>query len=184
MDEGTINQLLVDCGRGDQDAFRKLYDTTAPQLLAIAKRILSDHQQAEDVLQQTMIAVWHKAHEFNEEKSLATTWLTAITRHRAIDLLRKRGRQQQMIRTDQHDIREVFGHDRSLAPSDPIPSSMTSRLDFCLGHLSRDQAGCVQLAYLDGLTVSEIADKLNRSAATVKSWIRRGLTKLRECIGQ
>lgn len=77
-----------------------------------------------------------------------------------------------------------MGHDSPLDAAAPLPAETASRLEFCFGQISRDQAGCIQLAYLDGLTFTEIAAKLERSIGTVKSWVRRGLAKLRECVEQ
>ncbi|MGH8165693.1 MAG: RNA polymerase sigma factor [Woeseiaceae bacterium] len=182
MAEPDLNALLQRSGRGDQRAFRELYDAAAPKIMAIAVRLLNDRHQAEDVVQQTMISAWRSGSDYDPERSQATTWLASIARYRALDLLRKSARQHAILREGQHDILQVLGHDQSLHKSDPIPSETVSRLEHCLGEITRDQAGCIQLAFVDGLTFSEIATQLDRSIGTVKSWVRRGLQKLRECV--
>ncbi len=184
MDEPDLNSLLLQSGRGDERAFRALYQAAAPKIMAISLRLLNDHHQAEDVVQQTMIAAWNSASDYDPERSLATTWLTSIARYRSLDLLRKRKRQQGMLREDKENILSVLGHDSPFQTSDPIPSATASRLERCLAEIGPDQAGCIQLAFLDGLTFAEIAAQLERSVGTVKSWVRRGLQKLRECIEQ
>jgi RNA polymerase sigma-70 factor (ECF subfamily) len=131
-----------------------------------------------------MISAWNSAADYDPDQSQATTWLTSIARYRALDLLRKCSRQERILQDDQGDIRSVLGHDEAFDNMDPVPSTVSSRLEHCFGEISRDQAGCIQLAYFDGLSFSEIAEKLERSIGTVKSWIRRGLQKLRECVEQ
>lgn len=184
MAEADLNRLLYQSGRGDERAFRALYDAAAPKIMAIALRLLKDHHQAEDVVQQTMIAAWNSAADYDPERAQATTWLTSVARYRALDALRRSGRQRRMLSRDKEAVLTVLGHDEPFSASDPIPSQTVSRLERCLGEISRDQAGCIQLAFLDGLTFAEIAAQLERSIGTVKSWIRRGLMALRECVEQ
>jgi RNA polymerase sigma-70 factor (ECF subfamily) len=184
MAEPDLNDLLQRSGRGDERAFRALYDAAAPRIMAIAMRMLKDHHQAEDVVQQTMIAAWHSASDYDPARSRATTWLISIARYRSLDLLRKSSRQDDILRDDQHEVLRVFGHDEPLQKAEPISSDTISRLEHCLGEISRDQAGCIQLAFVEGLTFSEMAKQLDRSIGTVKSWVRRGLQKLRECVDQ
>lgn len=184
MSETDLNQLLQKSARGDVHAFRELYDAVAPKLMAIAVRMLKDHHLAEDVVQQTMMAAWHSAGDYDPGQSQAATWLTSITRYRALDLIRKRGRQREILRDGQQDIRSVLGHDEPAHASEPVPSETAHRLTHCFGEISRDQAGCIQLAFVEGLTFNEIAMKLDRSIGTIKSWMRRGLQKLRECVEQ
>jgi RNA polymerase sigma-70 factor (ECF subfamily) len=184
MAEPDLNDLLQRSGRGDERAFRELYDVAAPKIMAIAVSMLRDHHQAEDVVQQTMIAAWRSASDYDPERSQATTWLTAIARYRSLDLLRKSRRRDDILRDDQHEVRRVLGHDEPLRKAEPIASDTVNRLERCLGEISRDQAGCIQLAFVEGLTFSEMAEQLGRSIGTVKSWVRRGLQKLRECVEQ
>lgn len=182
MSEPHLNELLQKSGRGDEHAFRALYDAVAPKIMAIAFRLLHDRQQAEDVVQHTMIAAWNSAADYDPGRSQATTWLTSIARYRSLDLLRNDSRRREILRDQQHDVLQVMGHDSPLENSEPVPSETVSRLEHCLKEISRDQAGCIQLAFVEGLTFNEISDRLDRSIGTVKSWVRRGLKKLRECV--
>ena len=182
MTEQELNGLVLRCADGDQDAFRRLYDAVAPRLLAIAMRITGDRQQAEDVLQQSMLAAWRSADDYSPERAQATTWLTSIVRYRALDLLRSRSRRRDVLTTGKQDIASVFGHDRPIESGEPVSAQLAARLDHCFGEISRDEASCIQLVYLDGLTFSELADRVDRSVGTVKSWVRRGLQKLKVCV--
>lgn len=182
MAEADLNKLLQKSGQGDSQAFRQLSDIASPKLMAIAVRMLNDHNLAEDVVQQTMMTAWHSAADYDPGRSQAATWHTSITRYRALDLIRKRGRQREILRDEQQDILSVLGHDEPVRDNDPVPSETADRLRHCFGEIRRDQAGCIQLTFVDGLTFNEIAMKLDRSLGTVKSWMRRGLQKLRECV--
>ena len=182
MTEPDLDSLMVRSGQGDEHAFRALYDAAAPKIMAIAYRMLSDHHQAEDVLQQTMIAAWNSAGEFDPDRAHASTWLTSIARYRSLDLIRKSARQRSALEEGHQDILRVLGHDQPIGNASPLPSETVNRLEECLSEISRNEAGCIQLAFLDGLTFREIADRLEKSIGSVKSWIRRGVQKLRECV--
>ncbi len=182
MAESDLNTLLQKSGEGDKHAFRQLFDAVSPKLMAVAVRMLNDHQQAEDVVQETMMAAWLSGSDFDPGRSQASTWLTAITRYRALDLLRKRGRQRDILRDGEHDILTVLGHDEPAQEVEPVSSGTVDRLQHCFGEISRDQAGCIQLAFTEGLTFDEISSRLDRPLGTIKSWMRRGLQKLRECV--
>lgn len=182
MTEQELNGLVLRCADGDQDAFRRLYDAVAPRLLAIAVRLIGDRQQAEDVLQQAMLAAWRCADDYDPGRAQATTWLTSIVRYRSLDFLRSRSRRRDVMAAGQQDIASVLGHDRPIDTKEPVSEQLAARLDHCFGEISRDEASCIQFVYLDGLTFTELADRLDRSVGTVKSWVRRGLQKLKVCV--
>lgn len=181
-EEADLEKLLADSARGSQAAFRELYEATAPRLLAVARRLLHDHHRAEDALQQAMVSVWNSAASFDPQRARASTWLVSIVRNRSIDMLRREVRQHSALTDDRHDILAVLGQDEPLKVREPLSRTVARKLGRCFGEISNDQAGCIQLAYLDGLTFSEIAAHLERSIGTVKSWVRRGLQQLRECV--
>ena len=177
-----LDTLMLRAAAGDEAAFRRFYDLTAPALLAILLRMLRDRFHAEDVLQEAMVIAWNKAGEFDPARAAAKTWITTIARRRALDLLRSRTRRDQVLHDDAADIRDVLGQVKSVAADSPESSATVRRLAFCFGELSNDAAACIQFAYLDGLTFAEIAERIDRSLSTVKSWIRRGLSKLQACM--
>lgn len=182
MQQDQLAKLIADSALGDERAFRELYDAVAPQLLAIAKRLLRDHHRAEDVLQQAMVSIWHSAGDFEPSRSRPTTWLVAIVRNRAIDTLRRETRRHAALVDEQQDIRAVLGQDSPAKIREPLSKSVARKLGQCFEEIGSDPAACIRLAYLDGLTMAEIAAYLERSVGTVKSWIHRGMERLRECV--
>ena len=180
----NIESLLIRTADGDQSAFQSLYDLVAPQVLGFLRRLLRDRQLAEDVLQDAMVQTWHSAKDFNPERAKATTWITAIARNKALDLIRSRSRFEEVIVDDKHDIQLVLGYDRLAEHSNSESSKTSKRLVACFDEVGQDSAASIQLAYLDGCTFSEVASALDRSVGTVKSWVRRGLIKLRECMSR
>ncbi len=181
QDTEALNALMPGIAGGDEGAFRTLYDRTAPQLLALLLRLLKSRPLAEDVLQETMVAAWSRAADFDPARAGVRTWLTTIARRRALDLLRSGTRRRAILRDDEHDIRQFLGFAGN-EPALPESSDTDRRLAECLGRLQLEAAASIRYAYLDGLTFAEISAALERSIGTVKSWVRRGLGKLRECM--
>lgn len=174
---------MVRAAEGDQGAFQRFYDASSPALLGLLVRLLQDRFQAEDVLQEAMVIAWRKAGDFDPRRARATTWITTIARRRALDLLRSRNRHDQVLRDRALDIVDQL----SAAGEEPQQSAdesaaTASRLSACFDELKEDSAEAIKLAYLDGLTFSEIATSTRNSLNTVKSWIRRGIGRLRECM--
>jgi len=169
-------------GSGNEAAFRQFYDRTAPILNAILLRMLKDRFQAEDVLQDAMVIAWNKAAEFDPAKAGAKTWITTIARRRALDLLRSRKRRDEVMQEGAADIRDVLSQAEPAAAASPESSATERRLAQCFGELNSDAASCIRFAYLEGLSFTEIAVRIDRRLGTVKSWIRRGVSKLRECM--
>ncbi|HEY5624438.1 MAG TPA: sigma-70 family RNA polymerase sigma factor [Gammaproteobacteria bacterium] len=177
-----LDDLLIRSGSGDEAAFRRFYDQTSPAILAFLLRMLPDRFHAEDVLQDTMVVAWNKAREFDPELAGARTWITTIARRRALDVLRSGTRQREIIKGGADDIRSVLSLDDDGSPSLPESSVTANRLAHCFGELSAESAACIRFAYLHGLTFSEIAEQIDRSLNSVKSWVRRGLAKLKACM--
>jgi RNA polymerase sigma-70 factor (ECF subfamily) len=152
------------CARGERFALRALYEREARWLLGVAKRIVRDRDVAEDVLQDAFIQVWQHASTFNAGLGSARGWIYTIVRHRALKELRGSGRVQAMDPqdlTDLADARQTWGAEQ--------------RLD-------AQRRACVVHAFVDGLTHEQIAQQLKTPLGTVKSWIRRSLASLKECL--
>jgi len=164
---------------GDRTALAEVYRLTSAKLFGVCLRILDDRGEAEDVLQLVYLTVWQKAGGFDAAKASPITWLVAIARNRAID--RRRARPA-AAHAPLEEAAEV---------SDPSPSALADletseerrRLHDCLGTLEGKQADAIRRAFLDGLTYDELARATGVPLGTMKSWIRRGLLKLRECLG-
>ena len=164
---------------GDQRAYRRLYDATSPKLFAIALRILREESRAEDVLQDSFVNVWNSAAGYNAALSAPMTWMVTIVRNRALDYLR---------RTDRRAVELDGDLEAVLESNDPTPVDLAggrqdaAALQICLKRLDGGQRQAIAFAYWQGLTHSELAVTLQVPIGTVKTWIRRGLEKMRRCL--
>jgi RNA polymerase sigma-70 factor, ECF subfamily len=175
---GEINRLMIACAAGDAAAFRKLHDRLAPQLFALAWRMLRDRQAAEDVVQETFLTVWKRLDRFDPSLGSAAGWMQVITRNKCLDRLRSKVR---LVNEDDAGVPEL----PDLAPqpdSLAIASDEAERLRRCIEQLSEQQREAVLRAYFDGSTQEEIAARMNAPLGTVKSWVRRALLHLKECL--
>ena len=174
-----LTAALARVAAGDRAALQIVYQDTSAKLFGICLRILHDRAEAEDVLQDVYVTVWRKAAAFDPGRASPITWLVAIARNRAIDRLRASavGRRMEPI-------------DAASDVSDPAPAALDrlaqsqqrARLDGCLGELESRHATAIRAAFLDGATYDELAESMNVPLGTMKSWIRRGLLKLRACL--
>ena len=186
-----LAHLLARSGVGDRAAFARLYERTAGHLLAVVLRIQRDRAQAEYLLQEVYVNVWKAAAGFDAARAQPLTWLTRIARNRAIDSLRRQSTQPQLESTSLPDADDGDDpRDRLDATPDdsPGPLDLLSRasqvrdLDQCLQHLSPPQRQSLALAFYDGLSHAEVAERLREPLGTVKSWVRRALQTLRGCL--
>lgn len=184
--------LLARTGLGDRAAFAALYRATSAHLLGVVLRINPDRGQAEDVLQETFVNVWRGAGGFDAARAQPLTWLTSIARNGAIDSLR---RAKTRVRTVSSHVAAADGGD-DVDLADRVASDDAGPLELlqqaaekrdvvhCVGRLSSEQQQCVALAYYQGLSHSEVADHLAQPLGTVKSWLRRALLALKDCLAR
>ncbi|MEP7314460.1 MAG: sigma-70 family RNA polymerase sigma factor [Pseudomonadota bacterium] len=177
LDDARLARLLRGCGAGQTADLEELYKSMAPRLLGQLVTMLGDRAQAEDALQEVFIKVWDRARQFDSARGRPVTWLMSVARYHAIDLLRSR---RVTVPIDDLQL--------ALASEEPGWSSQESgqtaaRLADCLGQLSGDQRRCIKLAYIGGHSQEQIATALQSPLGSVKSWIRRALLSLRECMG-
>lgn len=177
MNDLTIDDLLAKVSLRDRQAFSELYDRTSAKLFSVAFRILSEQAETEDAVQDAYVKIWRNAGKFETGRASAMTWLITIARNAAIDRARKR-----------RDVPTEID-ERSFEPSDdPTPEDFAlmaddhARLHGCLEELDDDQRRVVRTAFFTGCTYAEIADNIDTPLGTVKSWIRRSLIKLRDCL--
>jgi len=174
-----LAELLAAAARGDQAAFARLYELTAPKLFALAVGILRRRDWAEEALQEAFIRLWRSAHRFDPAKGSAMSWIVTIVRNSALTALQRRPREI---------ASEDAGEAADVADSAPDPleqamqSSMARTLFKCLQGLEEAQRRSIMLAYYEGLTHSELAVRMAAPLGTVKSWIRRGLMHLKTCL--
>ena len=178
-DPAQLADLLRATAVGDRDAFRQLYGAVSAKLFGIALRILQRRELSEEVLQEVFVRIWAHAAEYQSAKGSPMTWMIAITRNQALDV-RRRGRDSL-----QSDAGERLEQTPDPAP-DPLDWALASNearhLRQCLGELPEAQRDCIVLAYVEGYTHQELSTRMDRPLGTIKSWVRRGLLQLRECL--
>lgn len=178
MEGEDLDDLLARCALGDRGAFRGLYDLAAPKLFGVALRILGNRGDAEDAVQEAFMKVWHGAGRYQPGRGPAAAWLVTIARNSAIDRLRRRS-------APTRDLDDLPG----LADPAPSPEATTiagderRRIADCLGRLAPDRATAVQAAYLEGWSYDELARRFGVPLNTMRTWLRRALISLRECLG-
>lgn len=174
----SLEELIHSVARGEASAFRRLYDAMAPHLFSVALRIVRRRDKAEEVLQDAFTNVWRRAGDWQPDRGGAATWLTSIVHHRAIDMIRREGRLQPLD-DDYAERQEDPGPD---AVALVAAGEDARRLGRCLETLEDRPREAIRLAYWDGLTHEELAERLQAPVGTVKSWVRRGLIRLKDCL--
>ena len=186
-----LAQLLAHSGMGDRAAFKRLYDLTSGHLYAVLLRLQRNRDLADDLLQEVYISAWKAAGSFDAQQSQPMTWLTHIARNKAIDSLRRAQARPQL-----DSVHAASGHgddeqpgldqqlpDDGLGPAELLERASDARdLGHCLEGLSPPQRQSVALAFFDGLSHAEVADQLRQPLGTVKSWVRRALMSLKDCL--
>lgn len=171
--------LIAAVAKGDEAAFERLYIATRAKLFGVVLRILRRQELAEEVIQETYIRIWNSAGQFNPGLSSPVTWMCAIARNRAIDLVRKRS---ETSIEEEPSAMEVAAE----SPDPLARREMTEelkRLLECIGRLEPDRQKLVLLAYYNGWSREQLAEKFAAPLNTVKTWLRRSLLDIRECLG-
>lgn len=173
--------LLARSALGDRRAFEEVYRATHSKLFAVSLRIVRERQLAEEVLQDSFVAIWNHAGDYAQAKSAPTTWMTAIVRNRSLDVLRRGSKETE-------DVDEVLALnlvDESAAPARDVEAAQEAHsVHDCLKELEAEQRQSIALAFFHGLSHSELADHLRKPLGTVKTHIRRGLMRLKDCLGR
>lgn len=172
----SLDGLLLRCGGGDRAAFRRLYDLQSARLYGQALRLTRQPQLAADAVHDAFLQIWQRSSRFDPERGRAGVWLSSLLRYRAIDILRKRSREN-------YGLEPADEPDTSPDPLHQLVSSAEGgALRRCLDELEEGQRRVVLLAFVDGLSHSELAARLKAPLGTVKSWVRRSLLSLRRCL--
>jgi len=182
-----LNDLLFRwrSGLGDRAAFAQLYERSSSHLFAVVLRIQRDRALAEELLQEIYVAVWKAASGFDAARSQPLTWMTSIARNRAIDSLRRAQAQPRLSSSTPDDDEAVDEgpRDDGPGPLDLLQRASDAReLSRCMQDLSPPQRQSVALAFFDGLSHAEVAERLHEPLGTVKSWVRRALSALKGCL--
>lgn len=180
-DPGSLQTLIAQCARGDGGAFERLYRQTSAKLFGVAIRIVRREDWAEEVLQESFINIWNHAGGYNAALAAPMTWMTSIVRNRALDLLRRPNLE---VPEPDESVIESW-QDENPGPLELLmQSSEAKRLARCLKTIDGRQRETIVMAFFNGETHVELAGRLKQPLGTVKTWIRRGLERLRKCLTQ
>ena len=163
---------------GDRAAFARLYQATSAKLYGVALRILRREDWAEEVLQECYVSIWNHAPEYDASRAAPMTWMTSIVRNRCLDWLRRPNPEPLA-----DEARKRTSRSGSPGPLAELERSQEAgALARCLRGLEAKQRQAIALAFFDGLSHAELAQHLREPLGTVKTWVRRGLAKLRSCL--
>jgi RNA polymerase sigma-70 factor (ECF subfamily) len=176
----TLDDLLLRVARGDTPAFETLYDQMANVVFGVIARVLRDPAQSEEVAQEVLVEVWRTATRFDPDRGSASTWILTMAHRRAIDRVRSA--------QAAHDREERVAHRDHLPAFDEVAEQVETRLEheqvrLCLAGLTELQRESVTLAYYGGYTYREVGELLEVPLGTVKTRLRDGLIRLRDCMG-
>jgi len=171
-------ELLGRVARGDERAFEQLYDVVAARVYGLARRIVRDPAQAEEVAQEVLVEVWRTASRFDASKGSATSWIFTIAHRRAVD----------RVRSEQAGADRLQRVATIETPYDDVVEEATARLEKtqvrrCMAGLTELQREAITLAYYGGYTYREVADLLKTGLPAIKTRMRDGLIRLRDCLG-
>jgi RNA polymerase sigma-70 factor, ECF subfamily len=175
----SLESLLAQVAMGNRSAFDALYRSTANRLFGICLRVLTQRAEAEDALQDVYTTVWRKAAQFDPAKANATSWLAMIARNKAIDRLRALPAQQAR---GSLELAENVADTAASPPQQVQTAADRVQLENCLERLEPRRRSLIRAAFFDGLTYEELSAKIQAPLGSIKSWIRRGLLQLRECL--
>jgi RNA polymerase sigma-70 factor (ECF subfamily) len=171
--------LLAAVAKGDRAAFERLYAATSAKLYGVVLRILRRRDLADEVMQETYLRIWNSAGQFDPARASPITWMVAIARNRAIDLAR---RKREVSVEEVPEVLDVPGEIADpLAPREQRED--LARLLGCLDRLEPEQRRLVLLAYYHGLSREQLAAQIGRPVNTIKTWLRRSILAVRECLG-
>jgi RNA polymerase sigma-70 factor (ECF subfamily) len=172
-----IDLLVRSVARGDSTAFGQLYDALGASVFGVARRVVRDPSRAEDVTQEVFLDVWRKAPSFDLARGSAKTWIMTNAHRRAVDAVRRNETQK---RYDGHATLDEVSHDE---PADSVVEQEEhAEVRGCLETLTELQLESVRLAYFNGYTYNEVATLLDKPLPTIKTRMRDGLIRLRDCL--
>jgi RNA polymerase sigma-70 factor (ECF subfamily) len=171
---------IAACAKGNRDALKALYDRDGAQMLGVAARMLRRRAAAEDVVQDTFVQIWHKAATFDPTLGSGRTWMYAILRNRALNVLRAEARLDSLPDTESASFEADPEHPQAILER----LSDESALRRCLEQLEPARRAAIIDVYTLGLSHGEVAGRYGTPLGTMKSWIRRGLLALRECLNR
>ncbi|MGC7100503.1 ECF RNA polymerase sigma factor SigK [Amycolatopsis lurida] len=177
----TTEDLLVQVAKGDERAFEQVYDRLAGPILGLVRRVVRDGAQSEEVAQEVLVELWRTAPRYSPDRGSALNWALTLAHRRAVDRVRS------ARASTEREVKATFEASRN-RPFDEVAESVTAswerqQVRRCLGKLTELQRESVLLAYYQGYTYREVAEVLSTPQGTVKTRLRDGLIRLRDCLG-
>lgn len=176
----SLEELMADVSKGDKDAFSAVYDAVAGSVLGVVRGVLRDRAQSEEVAQEVLLEVWRTAARYRTDRGTAINWVLTLAHRRAID----RVRSVEAAAARDHQVAQLA----QTPEFDEVTEEVETRLEReqvrrCLRTLTELQRQSVSLAYYRGLTYNEVAELLSVPLGTIKTRLRDGLIRLRDCLG-
>lgn len=178
MDRTEIEGLIARVALKDRAAFEALYDRVNAKLFGVCLRVLNKRAAAEDAMQDTFVKIWNNADRYRANGLSPMTWLITIARNTSIDRLRARRKGHMDVDTPGLELAAPGPSPEQYA----VAASEAKKLSGCLDTLEADRGAAVRGAYLDGQTYADLAAKFGVPLNTMRTWLRRGLMALRECM--
>ena len=174
-----LRSLLAASSAGDTQAFARLYEETSAKLFGVAIRIVRREDWAEEVVQESYVKIWDHARDYRTQLSAPLTWMTSIVRNRSLDWLRRPN--LEIPEDDDHQLDAWAADDAG--PLESLQSQAEAQaLARCLARLEGKMRQAIALAFFDGMSHSELAIHMREPLGTVKTWVRRGLDRLKTCL--
>lgn len=177
IDRNKINELVAGVAAGDRKSFRDLFNAIAPSLKGIAFGILHDAEAAEDAVQDAFLRIWRRAKTYDRSRGHAAPWMFAIARNCALTERLRRSRQGAVV--DYDDLSRLA---LAVAETAPDPADLEA-LRQCLDALEEPYRTCILSAHGEGCTREDLAQRFEKPVNTIKTWLRRGLIRLKACLG-
>lgn len=174
-----IEDLIARVGLGDRVAFSRLYDATSAKLFGVVLRVLNDRAGAEDVVQDAYMKIWRHAGRYAANGMSPMTWMITIARNTAIDRLRQTRATVDLDGVAEHLIAPGPNPEQSA-----VAAGEARRITACLDELDTDRGAAVRGAYLEGQSYADLAERFNVPLNTMRTWLRRSLQSLQECMGR
>ncbi len=175
----ALKAAMARLADGDQSALQEIYEATSAKLFGICLRILGDRKEAEDALQDVYVNLWQRADRYDPTRASPISWLATFARNRAVDRLRTGKIRQGAVPVEEA---APIPDAAPLADSLLIDAEKTTQIHQCLETLEERQRGAIRSAFFDGRTYAQLAESADVPLGTMKSWVRRGLQKLRVCL--
>lgn len=182
IENTDLETLIAQCAIKDQAALKRLYDLTGPYLNRVAWKILRSEESSNDVLQDAFVQIWQNANAYRSDIAKPMTWLSSIVRYRAIDKLSAEQKHSAArdLETEIDDIAAIG----SQTYESVYQFQMNEHFNECLDTLNERGRQCIQLAYLQGYSREELAERFDTNINTVKSWLNRNVKRLKTCLMQ